>query len=455
MRWLLLSLSICAFFSALGNSSGNFYDARGDSLPRPNIILIIAESHRSEAIAGSGNSFIQTPNLKRLASEGVKFNNFYVTTAICCVSRASIMSGQYGHTHGINDFSTDFTKAAFSKTLPMQMRDAGYNLSWVGFFGVGKNPPKEDFYYWKAKIPWESNGLHNTDLTVESVNNFLDNYKSKVPFFMCVNFDAAHEIDPTPSAPAHYLVQDRFKNLYSDIDIPEPKTADPQYWSEFPVFFRDRRNIGRKRWYGFFSTKALLQKSTKDYYRLITGLDDAVGRIRNELVKEGLDKNTIIVYTSDHGVSLGEHGLMGKWYPYDVSMHVPFILYDPRSTALSGKESDAFALNIDIAPTLLGLVGLNAPSEMEGENLIDLIKGKIKPRDYFLSEYSVFGAPQLFETKAIVSKQFRYIKYTEYGYEQLFDIVKDPEESSNLVKDPKYLDTLQNMRDLYRRLTTR
>ncbi|HRP54535.1 MAG TPA: sulfatase-like hydrolase/transferase [Agriterribacter sp.] len=430
----------------------NYKDAKHhgfDSTLQPNIILIIGESHRAEALEGFGNSFVKTPNLRKLASEGTVFNNFFVTTAICAASRASILCGQSADTHGISDFSTDFTKNAFANTFPMQLKKAGYTLAWIGFFGIGKNPPKNDFDFWRPDIPWMKDGKHNIDITVETANDFIDNSGNGAPFFMCVNFKAAHEIDPTNSVPAHYVVQDRFKGLYNNIKVREPETADPKYWDELPDFFKDEQNIARKRWEGFFSTKELFQKNSKDYYRLITGLDDAVGKVRSKLIESGLDKNTIIIYTTDHGFSLGEHGLMGKWYPFNVSMHIPFILYDPRNAELAGTRFSEFALNIDIAPTILSLSGLNIPKEMEGQNLIEAISGHIKPRDFFIYEHSFLGAPHLFKTKAIVSKRYKYIVYTENGYEQLFDIIGDPDESVNLVNSKRHHRELQAMRSLY------
>lgn len=445
----LLVLGLCGRSNPAGNSYEEGEHGGYDSTPRPNIILIIGESHRSEAIEGFGNIFVKTPNLAKLASEGASFNKFFVTTAICSASRASILCGQSASTHGINDFAADFTKEAFANTFPMQLKHAGYTLAWIGFFGVGKNPPKNNFDFWRPDIPWMKDGKHNIDITVETVNDFIDSSKNDAPFFMCVNFRAAHEIDPVDSTPAHYVVQDRFKDLYNNITITAPKTADPKYWDEFPAFFKDEQNIGRKRWKGFFSTKELLEQSSKDYYRLITGLDDAVGRIRNKLIKSGLDKNTIVIYTTDHGFSLGEHGLMGKWYPFDVSMHIPFILYDPRNAALAGTRFSEFALNIDIAPTILGIAGLNAPKEMEGHNLIEAIRGNIKPRDFFIYEHSFLGAPHLFKTRAVISKQYKYIVYTENGYEQLFDMINDPEEAVNLVDAKQHYHALQTMRSLY------
>jgi arylsulfatase A-like enzyme len=440
----------------LGNTDSTSHrdSSNNGSSKKPNIIVIIAESQRAETLEGSENSFVQTPNLDKLANQGVKFTNFFVTTAICTVSRSNILTGQYEQTIGNEVFSKGFSPSAFAGTYPMVLKRAGYYVGWMGLFGP-PNPPKNlfDFY---VDEPWVKNGVHNTDLIVNDMKSFLSNYKKDAPFFVCMNFDAAHEIDPKGfnppdhwDSPAHYLIQSRFANLYSNIEIREPETASAAFWNCcMPSFLKNPKDIARKRWYGFFSTKALFEKNTKDYYRLITGLDDAVGRIRNTLKKNGFRKNTVIIYTSDHGVSLGEHGLMGKWYPYDVSMHVPFILYDPRDTSLAGKKINAFGLNIDIAPTVLKLAGLQPLKSMEGKNLLKIADGKITPRKSFLYEFGIYGAPRLFKSKAIITKQYRYIKYTENGYEQLFDIVNDPEEAENLVDNTKYKSVLKKMRNL-------
>ena len=414
----------------------------------PNIIFLIGESHRAEALGVAGNPFVKTPHLDRLAQSGIWFSHAYVTTAISSVSRASILTGQHRARHGINDFTTNFSPEALRETFPMALKANGYTIALIGSYGVGNQPPKEQFTYWDD-TPWIADGVHNTDFIVEKANAWLDNYNSDHPFYLNLSFAAAHEIDPKPNVPAHYLVQERYKDLYQDIMIPVPETAAARYWNSFPDFFRTDQNIARERWYGFFSSDELFQQSSKDYYRLITGLDEAVGRIREKLKTLGLADNTIIIYTSDHGFSLSEHGLMGKWYGFEQGIRVPLIIYDPRYDELHGTENASIALNIDIAPTILSMAGLSIPSQMQGVNLLDLANGKVPERTSFFYEHTVFSTPLLPKVEGIVTKTMKYMKYTEYDYETLYDLVSDPNESINVAGDPAYRNALAEMRRLY------
>ncbi|MFD1630276.1 sulfatase-like hydrolase/transferase [Pseudopedobacter beijingensis] len=412
---------------------------------KPNIIVIVAESHRAEALGIMGNSVVQTPNLDKLANDGIAFINSYVTTAVCAVSRASILSGQYQERHKINSFAANFTSSALSQTYPLLLKNAGYKIGWVGMFGVGNTPPASSFNYWQENLPWQSNGVHNTDLVQQKVFEFLDRYRGE-QFCLSVNFNAAHEVDGTP---ATYLVQDRYKNTYSGAAIAVPETADPKYWNSFPDFFRTDQNIARQRWYGFFSTTELLQNNTRNYYRLLTGVDEAVGSIVQKLKNLGIADNTIIIYTSDHGFSLGEHGMMGKWYGFEESIRVPMIIYDPRSADLKKGKVSQTSLNIDIAPTVLNMAGVTVPSTMQGENLIEIAKGNQPDRQHFFYSHTVFSAPQLPKVEGIVSKDFKYMTYTEYAYEELYNTQQDPKETTNLALNPSYAAKLNEMRNLY------
>ena len=415
---------------------------------KPNIIFLIGESHRAEALGVAGNPFVRTPNLDQLAQAGIMFSHAYVTTAISSVSRAGIFTGQHRARHGINDFTTNFSPEALQETFPMVLKSNGYAIALIGSYGVGNQPPKAQFTYWE-NAPWTVDGVHNTDLIVEKASDWLDNYSGDRPFYLNLSFAAAHEIDPKPDTPAYFLIQERYKDLYEDIGIPVPKTAASGYWNSFPDFFRTDQNIARQRWYGFFSSEELFQKSAKDYYRLITGLDEAVGKIRKKLQTLGLADNTIIIYTSDHGFSLGEHGMMGKWYGFDAGIRVPLIIYDPRYHDLHGIENTSIALNIDIAPTILSMAGLSAPSRMQGVNLIDMTCGKNPERTSFFYEHTVFNTPLLPKVEGVVTKTMKYMIYTEHDYESLYDLVMDPDESINLAGDPAYRDALTEMRRLY------
>ncbi|RAJ91033.1 arylsulfatase A-like enzyme [Larkinella arboricola] len=418
---------------------------------RPNIVFIITDSHRSEALGIRGNPFVQTPNLDRLARQGILFKNAYVTTAICAVSRASILSGQHRARHQINDFTTGFSGPALENTYPMVLKKAGYKTAQIGFLGVGKKPPTELFDHWEGSIPWMTeDGLHQTDHVTRKAVDFLEKHQSGGPFYLALSFNAAHEIDGVNGKPATYLVQERYKDLYKDVTIPVPTTAAPEYWNHFPDFFRTDQNIGRARWHGLFSTPELFQQNTKNYYRLITGLDESVGVIVAKLKELKLDENTIVVYTSDHGFSLGEHGLMGKWYGFEASTHVPLIINDLRpSSKWHSVQPEQLVLNIDLAPTLLGFAGVRAPEGMQGTNLMDLLAGKAAERKHFFYEHTVFTSPALPKVEGIISKDFKYFRYTEHEYESLYDCRRDPEETRDVARDPGYKKQLARMRSLY------
>lgn len=444
---LLCLLALCqlglskAADSALADSSSR--------ASQPNIVFIVVDSHRGDALGAAGHPFVITPNLDKLAEEGVMYKEAYVTTAICAVSRASLLSGQHRARHGINDFTTNFTHEAVLQTFPLLLKAQGYHTASIGLYGVGNAAPSSYYDYFDSDIPWTENGVHNTDNIVNKAEAWLDKQDGDKPFHLYLSFSAAHEIDPTATDPAYFLVPERHQALYQDVTIPKPKTADERYWNAFPDFFRTDQNIARNRWHGFFSTDALFQQNAKGYYRLVTGLDEAVGRVQQKLASLGLDDNTIIVYTSDHGVSLGEQGLMGKWYGFHVGIHVPLIIYDPRNTALRGIENNALALNIDIAPTLLKLAGVPVPQQLQGMDLIDLAYGRTPERDAFFYEHTVFSSPHLPKVEGVVTKTTRYMKYTEHDYEVLYDFANDPDEGVNVAADPAYAETLQAMRDLF------
>ncbi len=412
---------------------------------KPNVIVIVAESHRAEALGIMGHPIIKTPNLDKLATDGIAFENSYVTTAVCAVSRASILSGQYQGRHKINNFSSNFSSEALNQTYPSLLKKAGYKTGWIGMYGVGNNPPSTTFNYWQGNLPWETNGVHNTDVVQEKVFEFLDRFRSE-RFCLSVSFSAAHEVD---GSPATYLVQDRYKNTYSGVDVPVPETADPKYWNSFPDFFRTNQNIARARWEGFFSTKQLLQSNTLNYYRSLTGIDEAVGSIVQKLKNLGIADNTIIIYTSDHGFSLGEHGMMGKWYGFEESIRVPMIVYDPRSPELKKGKVSQTSLNIDVAPTILNFVGVSVPSTMQGKDLVEVANGTSPDRQSFFYSHTVFNSPQLPKVEGVVAKDYKYMIYTEYDYEELYHTKDDPKETTNLASNSLYASKLQEMRTLY------
>jgi arylsulfatase A-like enzyme len=445
--------------SKQATATGAGLSTQGVKRDRPNIIFILTDDHRRDALGAMGNKIIRTPHLDQLAKAGVLFQNAYVTTSICAVSRASILTGQYGSRHKINNFTTDLSHAQLMQTYPILLKDQGYKIGFINKYGVGnKHHPKELFEYWTATDKLQpdyelkdSKGsfIHNTDSVDHDIQQFLDQFGNG-PFCLSVGFKAPHEQD---GKPPRFIVQERFKDLYKDVKIPEPLTADPKYWNSFPDFFRTDSNIARERWKPLFSTPALYQETVKNYYRLITGVDEVVGHLVARLQKMGIAENTIIIFTGDNGFYLGEHGLEGKWYGHEESIRVPLIIYDPRMpAALKGSKPTQIALNIDIAPTILAMAGIPVPTEMQGCNLMDLIEHRAPERKDFFYEHTYQKTPSIPQVEGVVTKRFKYMLYIEHGYEELFDIANDPHETTNLARVTKYAAELKALRERYNEL---
>lgn len=433
------------------------------SAERPNIIFLLTDDHRWDALGVMGNSIVRTPNLDRLAKEGIYFRNAYVTTAICAVSRASILTGQYQSRHKIPDFVTSFDSTALMNTYPILLKQAGYNIGFVGKYGVGKpaDQPKHLYDFWdctnKIQPDYEmtdedGNYLHHTDKVGRDITRFLDTLGNRGPFCLSVSFKAPHVQD---NDPRQFISSPDYKSYYADITIPVPETADPKYWDQFPDFFRTEKNIARERWKMRFATPEMYQESVKNYYRLITHVDDVVGDLVEELKAKGLDGNTIIVFSGDNGMYLGEHGLAGKWYGHEESIRVPLIIYDPREgNKVKGIVSDKIALNIDIAPTILGFAGVPVPQQMQGVNLVSLAEGgdpSLERGDFFY-EHTFMGSPGIPQVEGVVGKDMKYMKFIEHDYEELYDLKTDPLEKENLAGKKELQDVLESMRERYREL---
>lgn len=433
---------------------------------RPNIIYLLTDDQRWDAMGAMGNSIIQTPNMDKLATAGVLFQNAYVTTSICCVSRASILTGQYESRHQINDFNTDLGPDALAKTYPVLLKKAGYKIGFIGKFGIGSHQPFQIFDFGvntedgKGQPDYimndgKGNKIHETDSINHSIQLFLEKYSDKGPFCLSVSFKAPHEQDGNEQKgiPPKYIIQPRYKDYYKNEIIPDPVTADPKYWNQFPDFFRTDTNFARERWKGLFGTPELYQENVKNYYRLITGVDDVVGNMVKKLQELGIAKNTIIILMGDNGMFLGEHGIEGKWYGYEESIRVPLFIYDPRlPDKIKQIKPLQIALNIDIAPTILSMAGVPVPQGMQGVNLIDLLENKIPERKDFFYQHYFLGSPRIPKEEGVVTKDFKYMKYIEHNYEELFDIKHDPHETTNLVNNPIYKLKLEELRIRYKEL---
>ncbi len=412
----------------------------------PNIIFLLTDDQRWDAMGCMGNPDIQTPEMDKLAEEGVLFTHACVTTPICAVSRASILSGQYARRHHIYDFRTHFTDSAYQYTYPIQLKKAGYYIGFIGKYGVGlaKDFPKAQYDYWGC-FPaqghyWHKDSLgrplHLTRILGNRALAFLDSVPEDRPFCLSVSFKAPHCEDGNPY---QFLFDSAYIDMYQDKTFDTPPTADSSYWYAFPEFFRNH-NEARIRWGIRFNTPEKFQHSVKSYYRLIYGVNVQIKRIRDWLKAHGKDQNTVIMLMGDNGFYLAEHGMAGKWYAHKESVRVPFIVYDPRMPKRKrGIRNDAMVLNIDVAPTILALAGIPAPPVMQGKSILPLLKNKDTSwRSEFLFEHP-FKYATIPRSEGIVTKDWKYVRFIDREpYEWLFHNSADSLEIKNLAEDDAY-----------------
>ena len=438
--WILAALGLVF---GLGGGSAAW------AAERPNIVFVLTDDQRFDALGCMGNPIFKTPVIDRLAADGVKFTNMFCTTSICAISRASFITGQYERRHGINGFRTPLTARQWKQTFPAQLRAAGYRTGIIGKWGLGGAMPKDEYddfkgypgqgrYYPKGQS--KQAGVHLTEKLAGQALEFLDGCTRGQPFMLQLYTKAAHcqDGDPWPFQP-----DVKYDPMYRDVTISKAKTFTDRHFQELPKFLQTSE--ARNRWKIRFANEELFQKSVKDYYRLVAGIDETVGKILARLEEKNLAKNTVIIYTSDNGFYLGEHGLAGKWFMHEESIRLPLIIHDPRlPQKLRGQVKDQIVLNIDIAPTICDLAGVKVPAAMQGKSLVPLLKGENPEwRQDFLYEHR-FAHKAIPQTEGVRNRRWKYTRYTsvEPVYEELFDLKTDPLEEHNLAGDPKYADQL-------------
>ena len=427
--------------------------------PQPNLIFILTDDLRWNALGCMGEPLIRTPNVDRLASQGLKFNNCFATTAICCVSRASIFTGQYERRHGIGNFQKPLTDEQWTETYPALLRSAGYRTGFIGKFGVGdaKHIAErgKDFDYWRGLPggggeffinPKDPTQTHATAKFGNQALEFIAGCKTNQPFCLSLSFSAPHARD---GKPREFQPDLRDESLYASNNITVPPTANPEFFAKLPNFVQ--KSEARRRWVPRFSTPELFQSTMRDYFRLVTGIDREVGRIVEELKQRGLSDNTVIIFTSDNGWFEGDRGLADKWFMYEESIRLPLIIYDPRQPAVQrGHSIETMALNLDFGPTLLDLAGVNVPGTMQGRSLLPLLAGG-HPADWrteFFYEHHFMPAA-IPPSEGVRTERWTYLRWLPPNseIEELYDLQNDPLEAHNLVADPKYADTLEQLRD--------
>jgi arylsulfatase A-like enzyme len=429
-----------------------------DPPARPNLVLVVADDMRWDAMGCAGNRVIRTPHLDALAKDGVRFENAFVTTAICAASRASILTGLHERTHRYTFGTKPVTAEHVAVSYPAVLRKAGYRTGFVGKFGIGVPPggqkgmfdaftPLDRNPYWK-KQP-DGTQKHLTDIEGEKAIDFLAGCKPGEPFCLSVSFNAPHAEDNDPK---QYSWQKEVDHLYRDVTFPVPKTMTDEFFAAHPAFLRDTESRVRFKWR--FDEPKKYQEMVAGYYRMISGVDLVIGRIRAALEKHGLADNTVIVFTADNGYFLGERGFADKWYVYEPSVRVPLLVYDPRAAKdRRGVAESKMALNVDLTPTLLDLAGVPAAKEHQGRSLVPLLKGEPPAnwRTDFFYEH-LFDRKNIPKSECVRTERFTYVRWFEQDpvVEELYDHTADFDQVKNLIADPEFA----GVRDRLRKRTT-
>lgn len=430
--------------------------AQKNATAKPNIIFILTDDQRWDALGYAGNNIIHTPEMDKLAREGSYFKNALVTTPICAASRASIITGLYERTHKYS-FETGAIKQEYmQQAYPVIMRKAGYYTGFFGKFGVKFSGIKKIFdvaddydrntaftdlrgYFYKTI---NGDTVHLTRYTGQQGLDFIKNAPIDKPFCLQLSFSAPHAHD---NAPDQYFWQKETDYLFQDINIPGADLAEEKYFNELPEDVK--KGFNRLRWTWRFETPEKYQHSVKGYYRMIAGIDLEIAKIRAELKKKGVDKNTVIIVMGDNGYFLGERQLAGKWLMYDNSIRVPLIIMDPRIH--KHKDIEEMAFNVDVPATIADLGGASLPESWQGSSLVPILLGKKNSlnNDTALIEH-LWEFKEIPPSEGVRTNEWKYFRYiNNKTLEYLYNLKVDPRETKNLAGDIKYKTPLNTLRN--------
>ncbi len=465
-RDFLKTIGLGAAAVTLPGCVGSAQQHTGKHGNQPNILFVMSDDHPAQAIGCYDSRINKTPNIDRLAKEGMRFNNCFCTNSICTPSRASILTGKYGHKNGCSTLDAEFDSN--QQTFPKLLQRSGYYTGVIGKWHLNSEPTGFDYYnvlpgqgdYFDPRLKekgerWED-GFEGgkvykgyvTDVIADLTLDFLKNRPEDKPFCLLYHNKAPHDM---------WDYDEKHAALYENVDIPEPSTLFDDYKNRSRAITQDEffkigmgdltydeqtgHLIGKKR------KRAQYQIFIKSFLRCVASVDDNLGRVLDYLDESGLAENTIVIYTSDQGYFLGEHGLWDKRFMYEESIRMPFLVRYPKGIKPGGVNDDII-LNIDFAETFLDYAGLPIPGDMQGCSIKPLLEGKT-PADWRTSMYYHYSdsgdIPAHFGVR---TQRYKLIYY--YGLEmpvwELFDLKKDPMEMNNVYDEPTYANVVKELK---------
>ena len=419
---------------------------------RPNVIFFLSDDHRADMLGCAGHTIVKTPTIDRLATEGVRFKNAFVTTSICAASRATILTGLWERSHKFTFGTPPIAAEMVAASYPATLKKAGYRTGFVGKFGVsvagGTKSMFDSFkplnrapYFKKQK---DGSRRHVTEIAGDRAIEFLRSCEEKTPFCLSVSFNAAHAEDGDKKD--HFPWPKAEDGLYDDVTIPAPLVAT-DFWKSLPPFLQN--SMHRDRWFWRWDTPEKYQKNVRAYYRMLTGLDRVMGRVLSEVKKKGWADNTIVIFCGDNGYYKGSRGFAGKWSHYDESLRVPLVIFDPRLESKNrGRVVANKTLNVDVPATIVAMALGKAPHSYQGRDLSRLMHGPAPAdwREDFFCEHLMHNA-KIPKWEGVRGKRYMYARYFENlpQGEFLHDLQSDPRQLKNLRDDPAYADVLSSM----------
>ncbi|MFO0902249.1 MAG: sulfatase [Pirellulales bacterium] len=470
LRFLVLKFAAALFvLSALAAATPSTTQAADAKSTRPNILFIFSDDHAQHAISAYGSKVNQTPHLDRLAQQGARFTNSFVTNSICTPSRATLLTGQYSHLNGVPVFNR-FEGARDNAAKRLQA--GGYHTGMIGKWHLGSDPTGFDRWivlpgqgaYWNPVFLVPGHRLniegHCTDITGDLGIQFLETRPKDKPFFLMLHQKAPHRA---------WEPDERNKAKFKDYVAPEPDTLWDDYATRPAALPENEQTVARhltrrdlkleppaeltgmarNRWLNETPDEVVVngqtlrgkqlvqwkyQRYMQDYLACVQGVDDNVGKVLDYLDKTGLAESTIVIYTADNGWYLGDLGLYDKRFMYEPGLKVPLLARGPGIRP--GITPSQFVANIDLAPTFLDLAGLPIPESMQGRSLAPLLRGE-SPADWRTSVYyRYYHDPGHHNTRAhygVRTATHKLIYYWKKDAYELFDLEKDPTEQHNLL----------------------